>query len=169
MEDLRVYEMPTTSWQPRVGHVVGAISLIVIVAAAITLIVVLTTTTSSSSINHQIVITKQIPRLPGYGNWCYITFNQSHVGWNKNQSPSQWSRFFIYSGPNNVQITPYDEEGNISARGLDSKIIEGYGAYNVVYVSLEYWGEAPWKLYIGQDKKNMDHSVAEKCPLFILF
>ena len=157
--------MPTTSCQPRVGHVVGVIALVILVAGAITLIVVLTTQSNSPSTTHrQVVITKQIPRLPGFDNWCYITFNQSHVGWNKNQSPSQWSRFFVYSGPNNVQITPYDEEGNISAGGAASTIIEGYGAYNVVYISLEYWGEAPWKLYIGQLKGN-----TQLCSSVILF
>lgn len=127
--------------------------------------------TSIPPANHQVVITKQIPRLPGFGDWCYIEFNVSHVGWNKNQSPSQWSRFFFYSETtNNVQITPYDEKGSISQGGAMSTIVEGYGAYHVLYVSLEYWGEAPWRLFVGvgppgQHQQQQKESI---CTSFFL-
>lgn len=114
------------------------------------------------SANPQVsILVGQRPRIPGFTNWCGVTFNVSHVGWNKNQSPRLWSRVFMYIDSFssslyltslNIQITPYDENNEISPGGLHSTLIGGYFAYNVLVIELEYWGEAPWTLYVGQNQ-----------------
>lgn len=115
------------------------------------------------------VMIKQQPRLTNLENWCYIEFNISHIGRSKNQSPSQWSRFFMpiqFSSEKEIQVTPYDGFGNITAGGLKSAIIEGYASFGLLYVGLEYWGEAPWKIYVGQDRKRGEE---RECSSFAVF
>jgi hypothetical protein len=107
------------------------------------------------------VLTQSKPRIASFGSWCSFEFNESHaVGWSANQSPQQWTRLFvpyvINADTSSVQITAYDASGSISEGGSRSRVIEGYAAFGVVYVGLEYWGPAPWKLYIGANKQNSE-------------
>lgn len=142
----------------KIGWIVvgGCFSVLVI-----TIVLVAVFTNHSSCIpsaNPQVsIIVGQRPRIPGFTHWCGVTFNVSHIGWNKNQSPRLWSRVFLYSSLSsktslNIQITPYDENNEISQGGLHSTLIGGYFAYNVLVIELEYWGEAPWTLYVGQNQ-----------------
>ena len=151
----------------KIGWIVvgGCFSVLVI-----TIVLVAVFTNPSSCIpnaNPQVsILVGQRPRIPGFTHWCGVTFNVSHVGWNKNQSPRLWSRVFMYMSStfssststssslseSRIQITPYDENNEISPGGLHSTLIGGYFAYNVLVIELEYWGEAPWTLYVGQNQ-----------------
>lgn len=103
------------------------------------------------------VIVTNRTRLPNINNWCYIKFNEGHLGWSANQPLDEWTRIFIPISYNlkMIQITPCDESGN-PGNGIRSYIFEAYSAYNVLYVSLEYWG-SPWRLYIGGNEGIPDN------------
>lgn len=161
-------ESPICSFRVIIYSIIG---IVVFIAWILTIVFLVPKSPSVPPAGHHVVITKQIPRLPGFGDWCYIEFNTSHAGWNKNQSPSQWSHIFYYSGTSdNIQFTPYDEKGTISQGGSMSTIVEGYGAFNVVFVSLEYWGEAPWRLFVGLGPSGQVQQQKESiCKNFFLF
>lgn len=158
MSDPRVFYLPVRPEKP-IPIWVGYASVGICAAVLVLTIIVVSVLTppGKRQAYGPAVITKQQPRFGNISKWCFIEFNISHVGRSKNQSPSQWSRFFMpltsSSSPQEViQITPYDEIGNITAGGLKSNIIEGYASYDTLYVGLEYWGEAPWRIYVGQNQ-----------------
>jgi len=132
------------------GSVIGTVCLILFIVV----IVVVTSTCPNQPKIGPLIRTTQEPILSNYSVLCYIQFNTSHVGFSPNQSPHSWTSLFIpYSDfPNSrdtIQITPYNQKGEVSQGGLKSKVIQAFAAYGVMFVNLEYWGETPWRLYVA--------------------
>jgi hypothetical protein len=162
----------------KIGWVVVACCFGVLVVTIILVSVFTDPGSCIPSANPQVaILVGQRPRVPGFTHWCGVTFNVSHVGWNKNQSPRLWSRVFMYMSipysflssktTSNIQITPYDENNEISPGGLKSTLIGGYFAYNVLVIELEYWGEAPWTLYVGQNQTQKTTTEKSSCIYLI--
>lgn len=157
------------------GSAVGTVGLI-LVLFVIFVIVTCSSNTLNQPTKGPLIYTVQEPILSNYSVLCYIEFNTSHVGHNPNQSPRYWTSLFIpYNGfPNTkdtIQITPYDQKGEVSQGGKKSRIVQAYAAYGTIFVNLEYWGEAPWRLHVAtlvlEIKPNTRLNVCEFVSFYL--